>query len=716
MIDTNRFTNYLYELSSRYKCYLTDLENRYYQERETCCVCNYLVVKNRNCVECQGCHCLVHPSCYNLAKIPSEPWYCIVCEDILRFRLHRSDYKEHSVSKGKSFQFQLLALRKEVHCCICGFSEGALIRTVLDGIYCHVCCALCCEEVSITNMGGNQDQSLFQEYYASPSRHIPICNPLRLFRKRQLNCCTFCQRYGGTVKCTNPQCNLWCHVPCGFLNSWKMNYSSDKVAKSVDAPPSLSTLQGVLCHGHLLYTSRETNSLLHIATNQCDVLTATWDDFTCLSWSVPPFCVPSLFNSKPLLYILEKMGSCSSKQNSKKMQQCTAYYQCLLQFINNTVWRISDSESDDSANVIVDPSVTIPDHQGIKRAKEDQEVTSELPSKMKQAKVATVSENVILTQPVHSKTSTTKKTLGKQTSYGNQRRHIGTSPQIPIPDLSDIYKKPKSVQTYRSILLRFLSSPSFCSVFGEYPYNTPTSDDQSFQRYIYHYHRGVNRSVFEHCTQGKFDLEELLEASNEEMISLQELLQSLHRPHLSVVKLISIIRCLLISSLYSVFPTHLTVTLMSQKKSTCVRNLVVETMHLSQVCHQLFDIALEFNNLSVFFCDPNKYRRSRKSSSYFPQCVCLSDQSSSSNWIVCDMCHVGYHPECLGLKVTSYQDLIQTKFYGYWNLSRGFLCPRCCDGDVYELSRFHKGSVQIKDKLVLKWINTLKREEKKKKS
>ena len=44
--------------------------------------------------------------------------------------------------------------------------------------------------------------------------------------------------------------------------------------------------------------------------------------------------------------------------------------------------------------------------------------------------------------------------------------------------------------------------------------------------------------------------------------------------------------------------------------------------------------------------------------------------------------------------------MIQTRFWGYWTLERGFVCPRCCKGDLFEMSYSIKGIVQIRDTVI----------------
>ena len=112
---------------------------------------------------CDGCNATVHQCCYDLTRLPQGDWFCNVCEDILvkqmgvRDVLHvtpKNTEASEAVEEDSSMYTvldRLHELRAKVHCCICGFSKGAMMPTLNEGEYAHVACALWHPYCSVTN-------------------------------------------------------------------------------------------------------------------------------------------------------------------------------------------------------------------------------------------------------------------------------------------------------------------------------------------------------------------------------------------------------------------------------------------------------------------------------------------------------------------------------------------------------------------------------------
>ena len=112
---------------------------------------------------CDGCNAAVHQCCYDVMSLPKGDWFCNVCEDILVKQIGVTDVmhvtpKNLEVSESledDSSTYTVLDrlhdLRVKVHCCICGFSKGAMMPTLNEGEYAHVACALWHPYCSVTN-------------------------------------------------------------------------------------------------------------------------------------------------------------------------------------------------------------------------------------------------------------------------------------------------------------------------------------------------------------------------------------------------------------------------------------------------------------------------------------------------------------------------------------------------------------------------------------
>jgi hypothetical protein len=133
------------------------------------------------------------------------------------------------------------------------------------------------------------------------------------------------------------------------------------------------------------------------------------------------------------------------------------------------------------------------------------------------------------------------------------------------------------------------------------------------------------------------------------------------------------------------------------------RTILIEVKRLCDICVTLFDLLTQvYTSMNMF----NKEKVKEKSN---PQCVCLQSERKGEHYCQCMICKVGYHPECIGLLSTSYDNLLQTKHYGYWSLDRGFICPNCCKVSIFEQSHVMKGIIQIQESLSITWQSYLKK-------
>lgn len=734
---------------NKYKGSLMSLYRKYLEEHheadkpgQFCCVCNKHI--NDKCLECKGCHCKTHDICYNLKRHPEKAWYCIACEDILRYCLNVSDYDTFEEDQIDRVEPEIMANRNKIFCCICGYSEGAMIRTVLNGVYCHLSCASWCEEVQLSNTKGAVDQSVFQKYYASPQNLIPLCNPFHLSPKRMEGICSICHRQGGVVQCSYPKCTHCCHVPCGYKGGWKFYSSSlPKWHDPEGCPPYLSKNREILCEQHTPFALFRSSYSFEANSNQeaslssvsddtsdlvtssggistcdaetivvpsnpcnslhyCDILQAKWRDLTCLTWSSSPFKIPRFFRSTSLANAIIEKGKKEGKKGTKRELRSYANY--LSNFDNaleSGVWKIEKRKT--IKNIMLDAKPNSSSKKGVSNGGVKRSDTSLSSSPSKKVKVESKEHAV----QKGSDSTKPRKPASSQYNLRNSvepdlclQQHSDLCPQIKISDLSVTMKGSLQERTFKAKLTDLISSVKFFSLFGKYPYKDMVSSDQGFLKYIYFYHRGVNKRMYERYKRGNYHLNDILEAPNEDLISLKQMLVDLSDNCKSLHTMIFVLRCLFVSTFYSIYPPHLCSMRMAKEKSTYSRNLVVETNHLATICGILFDLVLEFNNLLSYYNDSKKYKKLRSSPHSSLQCICLCEPSDVSLRLVCDSCHVGYHPECIGLQQTGYPEILQTKFCGYWYLRQAFLCPRCCVGEIYEMSRVEKGAVQIKEKFL----------------
>ena len=740
---------------NKYKGTVMSLYRKYLEEHheadksgQVCSVCNKCILDK--CVECKGCHCKTHAVCYNLKRHPEKVWYCIVCEDILRYCMNVPDYDKFEEEQVDRVEPEIMANRNEIFCCICGYSEGAMIRTVLNGVYCHLSCVSWCEEVQLSNTKGAVDQSLFQKYYASPQNLIPICNPFYLNPKRMEGICSICHRQGGVVWCSYPECSHCCHVFCGYKGGWKFYSSSlPKWRDHEGCPPFLSTKREIFCSEHTPFalfrssnpieaydnnhessqpssfgdkSDLDTSPSLSIcdanialvqsnpcdSLHYCDICQAKWRDLTCLSWSLSLFKIPRFFRNIPLANAIIEKGRKEKKKGIKKeLLSCINYLSNFDKALDSGVWKIEKRNV--IKNIILDPksnsssssSSSSKKGTSIGSVKRSDVSLSSSPKKVKvESKEQTTQKGSNSTKPRKALSSQCNRCCILQEPNRCLRQHFHFCPQIETPDLSVTLKGSLQERALKARLTDLISSVKFFSLFGKYPYKDMLSSDQAFHKYIHFYHRGVNKQIYERYKKGNYNLNGILDASNEDLVLLEQMLVDLSDNCKSLNTMIFVLRCLFVSTFYSIYPPHLCSMRMAKEKSTYSRNLVVETNHLASICGILFDLVLEFNNLLSYYKDGKKYKQLRSSPDSRLQCICLCEPCDDSLRLVCDSCHVGYHAECLGLRQTGYPEILQTKFCGYWYLKQGFLCPRCCVGEIYEMNRFEKGSVQIKEKFL----------------
>ena len=143
---------------------------------------------------CDGCNAAVHQDCYDLTELPKGDWFCNVCEDILvhqlgvRDVLHVTpqDNGDSSVISNELSDLEdtsclildrLHELRAKVHCCICGYSQGAMMPTLTKGQYAHVCCALWHPNCKIVN----------NHPLCSQPDFIPILNPNQPIEEKKMD-------------------------------------------------------------------------------------------------------------------------------------------------------------------------------------------------------------------------------------------------------------------------------------------------------------------------------------------------------------------------------------------------------------------------------------------------------------------------------------------------------------------------------------------------
>ena len=104
--------------------------------------CSYIVPNY--IFECRACHCKSHFTCICLDVPHPCPtnWLCPLCADILRMKLKRPLPSSFDSTEEQEILKDIRTHRDQVHCILCGYSDGMFLRTIYKGLYIHASCAL----------------------------------------------------------------------------------------------------------------------------------------------------------------------------------------------------------------------------------------------------------------------------------------------------------------------------------------------------------------------------------------------------------------------------------------------------------------------------------------------------------------------------------------------------------------------------------------------
>ena len=285
-----------------------------------------------------------------------------------------------------------------------------------------------------------------------------------------------------------------------------------------------------------------------------------------------------------------------------------------------------------------------------------------------------------------------------------KRVSILPAPKLPLAPQRTL--EPIQINVTKSLLLsQFLQSKSFLQLLGP----DPTSNDSfSLRGFLDHYFMGVTSESIKNCERGiLLSDDQLIPASSDSGLSVEQILAKVRKSR-KIEEKITLLRLLLRVSMMSVYPPHMCVSSLAQTKGTKERNILAEVHRLGGLCELLFTMSLEISNISQYLEDRDTYLEDHQMN-VNRQCICLSRENFKERLLVCMQCGVGYHPSCLALELTDCPDLVLTKYFGYWSLDRGFLCPACCKGDIFEMSPTLRGYVQIRDTAVIAWQNKLRK-------
>ena len=257
----------------------------------------------------------------------------------------------------------------------------------------------------------------------------------------------------------------------------------------------------------------------------------------------------------------------------------------------------------------------------------------------------------------------------------------------------------------KSVLLsQFLESPSFLQLIED---ESQFKNSLSLRSFLEHYFVGISSDSIHYCIQENLPSDAvLLPHSSNTGLTVNQVLERIRKSR-KVEQKIGLIRAFLRVSLISVYPPHMCVSSLAQTKGTKERNSLAEVHRLGILCEILFTLSLEMANILRFSENKETYLEDQNKKVH-RQCICLSRENLKERLLVCMKCGVGYHPSCLALELTDCPDLVLTKNFGYWSLDRGFLCPACCKGDIFEMSPTLRGCIQIRDTAVIAWQNKLR--------
>lgn len=236
-------------------------------------------------------------------------------------------------------------------------------------------------------------------------------------------------------------------------------------------------------------------------------------------------------------------------------------------------------------------------------------------------------------------------------------------------------------KTIRKRIETFIHSTSFMNIFSP----AEQSDSSLFHSYLNHYFKGIPKELLK---ETPWSLQALLEYDRINLLDISTIMHSLQQKSISITIMISTILSLLFTSLFSVYPPHIIVNTSISNHLLLARSPIIEVKKLSNLCNELIILISQF----LMILQPSSIEQST--------CICQDIVLSSSSHLTCIICHMDYHCSCLGLVPTGYSEMIQTRFWGYWTLERGFVCPRCCKGDLFEMSHSIKGIVQIRDTVI----------------
>lgn len=236
-------------------------------------------------------------------------------------------------------------------------------------------------------------------------------------------------------------------------------------------------------------------------------------------------------------------------------------------------------------------------------------------------------------------------------------------------------------KTIRKRIETFIHSTSFTNIFSP----AEQSDSLLLHSYLNHYFKGIPKELIKETS---WSIQTLLEYDRNNLLDLSTIIHSLQQKGISTTAMVSTILSLLFTSLFSVYPPHVIVNTSSSNHLLLARSPLIEVRKLSTLCNELTILISQF----LTILQPSSVEQSA--------CICQELTTSSSSHLNCISCHTDYHCSCLGLVPTGYSEMIQTRFWGYWTLERGFVCPRCCKGDLFEVSHSMKGVVQIRDSVI----------------
>lgn len=248
---------------------------------------------------------------------------------------------------------------------------------------------------------------------------------------------------------------------------------------------------------------------------------------------------------------------------------------------------------------------------------------------------------------------------------------------------NEFHLKPKGDLT--DFMKSFIKSESFQLLF------CPLDDmDSSSNCYLRHYFRGVPRDLLD--KRGEFSNRILFDTDNEDMIGFDGVMDRMTHCLNNGRSLFTVVYALVSVSLFSVYPPQVCVTNCFENHFLIARSQIVDMRKLCELCTKLATLLQELNYIG---------KNTQKGLNDW--CICGECVKKTVGGLSCCQCHKQFHHSCLGLYKTEYSDMVQTKFWGYWTLERGFICPFCCRNELFEMSRVMKGLVQIKDSVAHSW-------------